>query len=98
LRWHKPSQLTDAGAATNSLEELLVIHMLHSLSKVIPQWVEDRNNDLRQGNLWTIDTLISSVEDHLRNVTGEEPVKSFLSIAKQAEEKRVLNRLNQNNS
>jgi hypothetical protein len=72
--------------------------MLHSLSKVIPQWVEDCNNDLRQGNLWTIVTLISSVEDHLRNVTGKEPVKSFLSITKQAEEKRVLSRLNQNNS
>jgi hypothetical protein len=32
LRWHKSSQLTDAGATTNSLEELLVIRMLHSLS------------------------------------------------------------------
>ena len=28
LQWHKPSQLTDAGAVTNSLEELMVIHML----------------------------------------------------------------------
>jgi hypothetical protein len=94
LRWHKPSQLTDAGAATNSLEELMVIHMLHGLSKVIPQWVEDRNNDLRQGNLWTIDTLISSVEDHIRH-GNEDPVKAFTTIAKQQEEKRVLQRLNQ---
>jgi hypothetical protein len=35
-------------AVTDSLEGLMVIHMLHGLSKVIPQWVEDRNNDLRQ--------------------------------------------------
>jgi hypothetical protein len=68
--------------------------MLHGLSKVIPQWVEDRNNDLRQGNLWTIDTLISSVEDHIRH-GNKDPVKAFTTIAKQQEEKRVLQRLNQ---
>jgi hypothetical protein len=67
----------------------MVIHMLHGLSKVIPQWVEDRNNDLRQGSLWTIDTLISSIEDHIR-YGNEELVKTFTTIAKQQEEKRVL--------
>jgi hypothetical protein len=71
----------------------MIIQFLHGLSKVLPQWVEARNNDLRQGNTWTIDTLIASVEDYIRT-TNKEPVKTFTTISKQAEEKRVLTRLN----
>jgi len=36
-------------SATKSLEQLMVIHVLHGFSRVIPQCVEDRNH-LRQGN------------------------------------------------
>ncbi|KAI0580998.1 hypothetical protein Alg215_04934, partial [Pyrenophora tritici-repentis] len=56
-------------------------------------WVEARNNDLRQGHTWSIDTLVASLEDHLRHAP-DEPVKTFLPVSKQAEEKRVLTRLN----
>jgi hypothetical protein len=63
IAWRKP-QPTGA-SVTDSVSELMVIHMLHSLEKVIPEWVEDCNNDLRQGSTWTIDALISSVEDHI---------------------------------
>jgi hypothetical protein len=94
ISWKKPSQVKDAGTAINSVEELMVIHMLHGLAKVIPQWVEDRSNDLRKGQSWTIDALIASVEDHIRH-TNEEPVKTFATVAKQQEETRVLNRLKQ---
>jgi hypothetical protein len=54
--------------------------------------VEARNNDLRQNHTWTIDTLIASLEDYIR-YTKEDPVKSFITISKQAEETRVLSRL-----
>jgi hypothetical protein len=69
----------------------MVIRMLHGLEKVILEWVEDRNNNLRQGSTWTIDALISSVEDHIRNA-AEEPVKTFTTIFKE-KEKRVMQRL-----
>jgi hypothetical protein len=59
---------------------------------VLLQWVEARNNDLRQGNTWSIDTLIALLEDHLRH-QDVEPVKTFISVAKTAEENRVLTRL-----
>ncbi|KAF2818586.1 hypothetical protein CC86DRAFT_388731 [Ophiobolus disseminans] len=52
-----------------------------------------RNNDLRQGNTWTVDTLIQLVEDHIRHV-NKEPVKTFSSVFKKQKEQRVLNRLN----
>ncbi|PZD25796.1 hypothetical protein A1F97_10987, partial [Pyrenophora tritici-repentis] len=42
---------------------------------------------------WSVDTLVASLEDHLRHAL-DEPVKTFLSVSKQAEEKRVLTRLN----
>ncbi|KAF2822730.1 hypothetical protein CC86DRAFT_385644 [Ophiobolus disseminans] len=42
----------------------------------------------------TIDALISSVEDHIRNA-AEEPVKTFTTISKEKEEKRVMQRLTQ---
>jgi hypothetical protein len=90
IDWKKKSiiKTTETG-----VEELMVIHLLHGLSKVLPQWVEARNNDLRQGNTWSIDTLTASVEDHLCN-TPEEPVKTFATVIKQAEEKRALARIN----
>lgn len=91
IDWVKPNQLL---ASHNShIDELMCITMLHGLSKVLPLWVEARNNDLRQGKTWSIDTLIASLEDHIRN-TPEEPVKTFTTIAKQQEEKRVRDRLN----
>jgi hypothetical protein len=90
ITWKKPQ--TTGVSVTDSTSELMVIHMLHGLEKVIPEWVEDRNNDLRQGSTWTIDALISSVEDHIRNA-AEEPVKTFTTISKEKEEKRVLQRL-----
>jgi hypothetical protein len=92
IAWKKPQ--TTGVSATDSTSELMVIHMLHGLEKVIPEWVEDRNNDLRQGSTWTIDALISSVEDHIRNA-AEEPVKTFTTISKEKEEKRVMQRLTQ---
>jgi hypothetical protein len=72
----------------------MVIHMLHGLEKVILEWVENRNNNLRQGSTWTINALISSVEDYIRNA-AEEPVKTFTTISKEKEEKRVMQRLSQ---
>ncbi|PZD22513.1 hypothetical protein A1F96_11068 [Pyrenophora tritici-repentis] len=45
------------------------------------------------GHTWSVDTLVASLEDHLRHAL-DEPVKTFLSVSKQAEEKRVLTRLN----
>jgi hypothetical protein len=92
IAWRKPQ--TTGVSDTDSASELMVIHMLHGLKKVIPEWVEDRNNDLRQGSTWTIDALISSVEDHIRNA-AEEPVKTFTTISKEKEEKRVMQRLGQ---
>jgi hypothetical protein len=92
ITWKKPQ--TTGVSATDSTSELMVIHMLHGLEKVIPEWVENRNNDLRQGSTWTIDALISSVEDHIRNA-AEEPVKTFTTISKEKEEKRVMQRLGQ---
>jgi hypothetical protein len=91
LDWLKP--LTTGATATSRLEQLLIIHFLHGLSRVLPQWVEARNNDLRQGHTWSIDTLIALLEDHIRH-TPKESVKAFLTVTKQAEEKRVLSRLN----
>ncbi|KAF1942897.1 hypothetical protein EJ02DRAFT_344350, partial [Clathrospora elynae] len=71
LREHgrKPGQVTntDAGTAIDSVKELMVIHMLHGLAKVNPQWVEDGSNDLCKGQSWTIDALIASVEDDIRH-------------------------------
>ena len=93
IDWQRP--LTAGGLVTSRVEELRIIHFLHGLGRVLPQWVEARNNDLRQGQSWTIDTLIASLEDHIRH-TPEEPVKAFLTVAKQAEEKRVLTRLSKN--
>ncbi|KAF2832567.1 hypothetical protein CC86DRAFT_281053, partial [Ophiobolus disseminans] len=95
IGWRKPSIMATTTAEAG-LDELIVIHLLYGLSKVLPQWVEARNNDLRQGNTWTADTLIQSVEDHLRHV-NKEPVKSFITVYKQKEEQRVLSRLNNNN-
>jgi hypothetical protein len=50
--WQKP--LTTGGALTLRLEELLIIHFLHGLTRVLPTWVEACNNDLRQGHTWSI--------------------------------------------
>jgi hypothetical protein len=91
LDWLKP--LTTGATATSRLEELLIIHFLYGLSCVLPQWVEARNNDLCQGHTWSIDTLIASLEDHICH-TPAELVKAFLTVTKQAEEKRVLSHLN----
>jgi hypothetical protein len=91
IDWQKP--LTTGGALTSRLEELLIIHFLHGLTRVLPTWVEACNNDLRQGHTWSIYTLIALLEDHIRH-TSEEPVKSFLTVAKQDEEKRVLSCIN----
>lgn len=96
IGWKKPSGALFASMEL-SLDELLVMHFLFGLSKVLPQWVEARNNDVRQGNNWTVDTLVASLEDHLRN-TAEDPVKAFTTIAKQNEEKRVLSRINSRNN
>jgi hypothetical protein len=92
LGWKKPSAVSTATSSERDVEDLLIIHFLHGLARVLPQWVEARNNDLRQGNTWSIDTLIASLEDHLRH-QDVEPVKTFISVAKTAEEKRVLSRL-----
>ncbi|KAI1509284.1 Reverse transcriptase domain protein [Pyrenophora tritici-repentis] len=92
LGWKKPSAVPGT-SADRDIEDLLIIHFLHGLARVLPQWVEARNNDLRQGHTWSIDTLVASLEDHLRHAP-DEPVKTFLSVSKQAEEKRVLTRLN----
>ncbi|KAI1527942.1 hypothetical protein PtrSN001A_009204 [Pyrenophora tritici-repentis] len=92
LGWKKPSAVPGT-SADRDVEDLLIIHFLHGLARVLPQWVEARNNDLRQGHTWSIDTLVASLEDHLRHAP-DEPVKTFLSVSKQAEEKRVLTRLN----
>jgi hypothetical protein len=91
IDWQKP--LTTGDALTSRLKELLIIHFLHDLARVLPTWVEAHNNDLRQGHTWSIDTPIASLKDHIRH-TSEEPIKSFLTVAKQAEEKRVLSRIN----
>ncbi|KAF1831195.1 hypothetical protein BDW02DRAFT_478706, partial [Decorospora gaudefroyi] len=93
--WAKPS--TPGMSPDSGVSELTIIHFLHGLGRVLPQWVEARNNDLRQGHTWTIDTLIASLEHHIRH-TPEEPIKSFLSVSKQQEEKRVLNRINSRNN
>ncbi|KAI1519598.1 Retrotran-gag-2 domain containing protein [Pyrenophora tritici-repentis] len=92
LGWKKPSAVPGT-SADRDVEDLLIIHFLHGLARVLPQWVEARNNDLRQGHTWSVDTLVASLEDHLRHAL-DEPVKTFLSVSKQAEEKRVLTRLN----
>lgn len=76
--WKKPSIMATTTAEAG-LDELIVIHLLYGLSKVLQAWIEPRNNDLRQGNTWTVDTLIQSIEDHLRHV-NEEPVKTFASF------------------
>jgi hypothetical protein len=97
IDWKKKQPALTKTTESTGVEELMVIHLLHGLAKVLPQWVEARRNDLRQGNTWSIDTLISSVEDHIRNAP-DEPVKTFLTVTKQAEEKRVLDRINKNNN
>lgn len=91
IGWAKPS--ATGATADGGVAVLTIIHFLHGLDRVLPQWVEARNNDLRQNHTWTIDTLIASLEDHIRH-TKEDPVKSFITISKQAEETRVLFRLN----
>jgi hypothetical protein len=42
--WSKPKLMYTTPA--DELDELIVIHPLYGLSKVLPQWVEARNNDL----------------------------------------------------
>jgi hypothetical protein len=91
IGWAKPS--VTGATADGGVAELTIIHFLHGLDRVLPQWVEARNNDLRQNHTWTIDTLIALLEDHIRHTT-EDPVKSFITISKQAEETRVLSRRN----
>ena len=54
LDWKKP--INTGGTLMSRLEELLIIHFLHGLGRVLPQWVEARNNDLRQGQSWSIDS------------------------------------------
>ncbi|KAF1939696.1 hypothetical protein EJ02DRAFT_351691, partial [Clathrospora elynae] len=93
--WKKPS--TDGATPEGGVDELMVIHFLYGLSKALPDWVEDRNNDLRQDKTWSIDTLILSVEHHILNVP-EEPVKAFACVTKTAEEKRVLSQIQQQNN
>ena len=45
IDWQRP--LTTGGLVTSRVEELYIIHFLHGLGRVLPQWVEARNNDLR---------------------------------------------------
>jgi hypothetical protein len=90
IGWAKPSVTNST--AQSGIAELTIIHFLHGLDRVLPQWMELCNNNLRQNHTWTIDTLIASLEDHIRH-TKEEPVKSFLTLTKQAEETRVLSRI-----
>jgi hypothetical protein len=92
LGWKKPSAVSTATSSKRDVKDLLIIYFLHGLARVLLQWVEARNNDLRQGNTWSIDTLIASLEDHLRH-QDVEPVKTFIFVAKTAEENRVLTRL-----
>ncbi|KAH4914581.1 hypothetical protein HBI57_078750 [Parastagonospora nodorum] len=61
-RWKKPSAVSMATSSERDVEDLLIIHFLHSLDRVLPQW-------------------------------EVEPAKTFISVAKSAEEKRVLSRL-----
>jgi poly-D-alanine transfer protein DltD len=92
IAWKKPQ--TTGVSVTDAASELMVIHILHSLKKVTPEWVEDYNNDLCQGSTWTTDALISSVEYHIQ-ITAKEPVKTFTTISKEKEKKRVMQRLSQ---
>ncbi|KAF1934673.1 hypothetical protein EJ02DRAFT_318242, partial [Clathrospora elynae] len=48
----------------------------------------------KPGQSWTIDALIASVEDHIRH-TNQEPLRTFTTVAKQQEEKRILARVKQ---
>ena len=67
---------------------------VHGLSRVVPDWCEARENDLRQGNTWVMDNLVASLSDHIRHSNNStDPVKSFTAIVKQDEEKQVLSRI-----
>jgi hypothetical protein len=46
LGWKKPSAVSTATSSERDVEDLLIIHFLHGLARVLPQWVEARNNDL----------------------------------------------------
>lgn len=83
-----------AAATKESNEELQSTIFVHGLRRVVPEWCEQRENDLRQGNAWTLDKLVASLSDHLRHSNdSNDPVKSFTTIAKQQEEKRILSRI-----
>lgn len=57
--------------------ELQVTHFLHGLQKVLPDWVEDRYNDIRQNRAWVLEDLLASLHEHIRTTPGDDPVKVF---------------------
>ncbi|KAF2174769.1 hypothetical protein K469DRAFT_463474, partial [Zopfia rhizophila CBS 207.26] len=76
----------------DTLEELLVAHFLLGLRRVLPDWVEARENDMRQGKVWTVDLLMASLEDRICN-EKDDPIKIFIVKAKKEEEDRVNKRV-----
>jgi hypothetical protein len=84
FRWRNPDSQT---STKNAVDKLIVIHFLQGLETVMTDWVEAQNNKLQRdvATRWTLDALVASLSDHIRQTNGEL-VNTFLTLTKKEEE------------
>lgn len=59
----------------------MITQFLYRLKRVLPEWVEARQNNVRQDRGWTLDQLIASLFNHVGG-DKKEPAKVYLARGK----------------